>query len=104
MDEHLIAAHADDGPMELDVGVRMFVEHAAQRGDVLVLRGLSNEARGHAHECRPGSDPFDGFPAALAHSALPSVFCEVIDRTEDFRLSVLVCNITFWLESRLTRS
>src|SRR5215510_10285718 len=77
--QHAVAAHADDGLVELDVHLGIFVEprmelavlelgeHGAQRGDVVVAGILGDQPRRHALERRPGGDHLDHLALGLAH-------------------------------------
>src|SRR6266566_3689711 len=78
-DQHAVAAHADDGLVELDVDLGIFVEpgvqlavlelreHGAQRSDLVGARVLGDEPRGHALERGPGGDHFDHLALGLAN-------------------------------------
>jgi hypothetical protein len=79
IDQHAVAAHADDGLVEADIDLGIFVEvgahravleggeHAAQRRDVVVGRGFGHEPRRHAFQRRPGGDQLDDLALGLAH-------------------------------------
>ena len=74
-----LSAQLDDGLMEFDVDVGIFVEmraqfavlesgeHLAQSGDLFVRRCLRDQPRRHAFQRRPGGDHFDHLALRLAH-------------------------------------
>jgi len=80
VDQHVVAAEPDDGLVKLDIDVRIFIEvraqlavlegreHLAQARDLLVARGLSDQAGCHAFERRPGGDHLDHLALRLAHN------------------------------------
>src|SRR5215471_18879809 len=83
-DEHAVAAHADDGLVELDVDLGIFVEpgvqlavlepreHGAQRSDLVGAGVLGDEPRRHALERGPGGDHLDHLALGLANDVDPA--------------------------------
>src|SRR6516225_9593151 len=79
IDQHLVVAHLDDGLMEADVDLGIFVElgvnlavrkggeHRPQARDPLIGGMPGDEPCGHALQGRPGGDHLDHFPFGLAH-------------------------------------
>ncbi len=79
VDEHLIVTHADDGLVEFDVHLGIFVElgrprrrrrsrtSAAGAAISSSLRALRCQPRRHGFERRPGGDHLDDLGARLAH-------------------------------------
>src|SRR5262249_6177938 len=83
-DEDAVAAHADDGLVELDVHLGIFVEpgvqlavlelreHDAQRSDLVGARVLGDEPRRHAFERGPGGDHLDHLALGFADDVNPA--------------------------------
>src|ERR1700757_4612069 len=79
IDQHLVVAHLDDGLVEADVDLGIFVElgvnlavresgeHHPQARDLLIGGMPGDEPRGHALQGRPGGDHLDHFPLGLAY-------------------------------------